>query len=304
LSNINDTYFAGDIENASGGGTPANGTVQMMVGPQLDEMSPVGLLVRYRTTQTGTSWFNSGYYNASDQRITNVAPGQAVYYSVICYETNSGTRYTHPSSVMLLNAGTNGSAAPSNYGLKFPGWIPAEGVEPTYYSSSPVNQLRVLNETFSFNASSFGYPDYGLPTYQWRKNGVPIGSRLPYTPDPIVPYQGSSCTAVLTISNAQPSDAGVYDLDIRGSTWFIGPKIYVSIQTTNGQGVFQAPRFSGTNFICNLTGAAGRNYKVQTSTNLTGWADLTTLSNINGTVTFTNAPGPGGPRFYRTVLLP
>ncbi|MBW8865439.1 MAG: hypothetical protein JF609_11080 [Verrucomicrobia bacterium] len=304
LANNNDTYFAGDIENSyyGGGNYPTNGTVQMVVGPQLDETSPVGLLVRYRTTQTGASWFNSGYYKAADQQIATIAPGQSVYYSVVCRETNSGYAYIHPSSVMLLNAGTNGSAAPSIYGLKFPGWFPVEGVEPIYYSSSPTNQLRVAGETFSFSVTLGGYPDYGAPTYQWRKNGVLIGSQQSFTVQN--PPTFANANPVLTISNAQPSDVGVYDLDIRGSAWFIGPKIYVSIQTTNGQGVFQAPKISGTNFICNLTGAAGRNYKVQTSTNLTSWADLTTLSNANGTVTFTNAPDPGGPRFYRTVLLP
>jgi len=108
----------------------------------------------------------------------------------------------------------------------------------------------------------------------------------------------------LALTNIQPSDAGVYDFVLYGNNWMIAPKISLSIQTTNGQGVFQKPRFAGTNFVCDLAGAAGRDYEVQWSTNLMNWNNLTTLTNITGTVTFTNSIPPSGQQFYRTVLLP
>lgn len=318
LTSSNNTYFAGQISGATyfaGTSPPTNGSVQIVAGPQLDQMQPVGTIVAYRSTQTTSKWFNNGYFFAADQSaanntadkfITTFTPGQQYYYSVICKYTNNGTAYFQPSTVLQLVAGTNGTPAQSNFGLKFPGWIPLEGQDPWLsFPNSPTNQLRVVGESFSLTNSYQGYNDYGTPKFQWRKNGILVGTQQLFTINPnLGTPQGAYGTMILTITNAQPSDAGVYDVDVRGSQWFISQKIYVSIQTANGQGVFQKPKISGTNFICDIVGAVGRNYKVQWSTNLTGWNDLTTLSNVTGTVTFTNMPGTGLSRFYRTVLLP
>jgi len=138
---------------------------------------------------------------------------------------------------------------------------------------------------------------------QWRKNGVPIlnatnGLRIPQYAG------GGSGSGILTITNIQASDAGIYDMIVYGNEWVVSPKIVVSVQTTNGPGLFQKPKVVGTNLVCSLTGAAGRKYDVQWSTNLLQWHDLTILTNLTGTVAFTNpAPSPG-PQFFRTVLLP
>lgn len=315
LSSSNSTYVAGQVMNAVYVGptlTPTNGNVQIVAGPQLDQMRPVGAKVPYRISPT-TSRFYNGYFNAPDQSafnntsdtfLTTFAPGQQYYYSVIAKYTNNGTAYIQPSTVLQLVAGTNGTPAQFSYGLKFPGWVPLEGQDPWLsFPNSSANQLRVVGETFSLTNSYSGYTDYGTPSFQWRKNGIKIGSPQSFIP----PYQFAHYAdgiAVLTISNAQPSDAGVYDMDVRGSLWFIGTKIYISIQTTNGQGVLQKPKFIGTNLTCDIVGAVGRNYLVQCSTNLTSWSDLNTLSNVTGTVSFTNAPGTDRSRFYRTVLLP
>jgi len=277
-------------------------------------MQPVGALVHYRVSPASNRFYN-GYFNAPDQSafnntsdkfITTFAPGQAYYYSVVVNYTNYGIATMQPSTVLKLVAGTNGLPAPSNYGLKFPGWIPAETTTDPWlgYPNSPTNQLRVTGETFSLTNSYSAYTDYGLPVFQWRKDGVLIGSPQSFIPDVNSPQATANGTIILTITNAQPSDAGVYDVDVRGNLWFIGEKIYVSIQTTNGQGVFQDPKFINQNFVCDLVGAAGRNYKVQQSTNLVNWSDLVTLSNLAGTVTFTNLLSSTGERFYRTVLLP
>ena len=37
---------------------------------------------------------------------------------------------------------------------------------------------------------------------------------------------------------------------------------------------------------------------------MTSWSNLTTLSSISRTVTFTNPTASSGAQFYRTVLLP
>ena len=62
-----------------------------------------------------------------------------------------------------------------------------------------------------------------------------------------------------------------------------------------------APRRAGTNFDFNFTAQTNRVYRVQTSTNLTNWVTLRSVSNVMGNTLFrdTNAPTPG--RFYRAV---
>jgi hypothetical protein len=272
LSSTNNTYFAGDIKTVYGSTPPNNGTVQIVAGPQLDQMQPVGLQVPYRVSPISSRFYN-GYFNApnqsafnntADKFIATFAPGQPYFYSVVVKYTN-GSAFVQPSTVLSLIAGTNGIPAPSNDGLKFPGWIPAEGpMDPwLWYPNSPTNQLRVVGETFSLTNSYQGYVDYGTPKFQWRKNGKLIGAQQLF--DTSAPYGPYSAVAnmVLTITNAQPSDAGVYDVDVRGNMWFISAKIYVSIQTTNGQGVLQKPKLIGTSLTCDIAGAVGRNYKVQ-----------------------------------------
>lgn len=296
FSNTNDTYFAGAADQGLG---VTNGTVQIVAGPELDEMKPVGLLLHYnRPIYT----FLNGYYNAPDQSDPTIMPGQVVYYGTIVNFTNNGYPDTWPSTIMNLAAGTNGTAAPTSYGLKFPGWFPTEGVEPLLGFETPTNQMRVAGETFSLTNEYFVYTDYGIPTVQWRKNGIPI----PNATNSFgfsQPSPAGYITGALSVTNVQSSDAGIYDMIIYGNEWIAGPKIIVSVQTTNGQGVFLQPKIAGTNLICNLIGAAGRGYQVQWSTNLTTWNNLVTLTNVSGTIAFTN-PAPQGSQFYRTLLLP
>ena len=311
LSNTNDIYFQGDVQWAgaySGSpGTPTNGNVQILAGPELDQIQLLGSKLPYQSSPVSSRFYN-GYFNAPDQSVSIIKPGQVVYYSVLCNYTNNGVAYQQPSTIMKLAAGTNGLAASSSYGLKFPVWWAVEGLEPSFSGGSPTNQLRVYGETFSLTNKFFAYTDYGTPTAQWRKNGATIPGATGFTN--ISPgYAGPQIVsgifqAVLTITNGQAADAGVYDLAVFGNSWLVSRKITLSIQVTNGQGVFQQPLFLGTNFVCDLIGVVGRNYKVQQSTNLFNWSDLVTLSNLTGTVTFTNQSAKIGAQFYRTVLLP
>jgi hypothetical protein len=289
FSNTNNIYTFGQVM-----GPPTSGSVQIVAGPELDQLKPVGRTILYGS-HPGTVFVN-GYYNAADQSVSTIAPGQMVYYSVVY--TNNGVSYPQPSTIMNLNAGTNGSPAPPAYGLKYPAW--PEWPEPWLYYQYPTNQLRVPGEQVSFLNNYNAYLDFGIPTVQWRKDGKNILNATNFT----WVFYGGSAQSVFTITNLQPSDTGVYDAEIFGNDWEDGPKIYLSVQTTNGQGVFQNPQFNGTNFVWNLLGAAGRNYDIQCSSNLVNWSDLVTLSNLTGTILFTNPPGSVGAQFYRTVLLP
>ncbi len=322
ISNLTNDYDFGQPLNICDWPNPVNGSAQVVAGPALDQMQPVSIAVPV------TNGYYSGEYNiiipdwppipvSVHPLVPTVAPGQAVYSRVDVTYTNSGGScqgvFIQQSTVLDLVAGGGDFPIPSSYGLKFPGWWVGEYgeyVEPvivTDLPNTPTNQVRIPGETFSLTNTYFAYTDYGTPTAQWRKNGNPI---IGATNFPAIFGGGSGpggagyFQAVLTITNAQPADAGIYDLVVIGNDWLVGPKTVLSIQITNGPGVFQSPRFRGTNFVCDLLGVAGRNYTLQWSTNLFDWNDLSTVSNVTGTIAFTNPPALGGAQFYRTRLQP
>jgi hypothetical protein len=297
FSNRGNTYFQGQVCDASG--NPLNnGSAQVVAGPALDQMQPAG--------QSFT--VANGYYGSpsATQTVPTVAPGQNVYYSVVVTYTNSGYGYRQPSTVLNLVAGGGSFPTPSAYGLKFPAW--PEWPEPVFLwtdydsttTSSPTNQVRIPSENVCLTNVFWGFGDFGVPTWQWRKDGNNIGSPQYFTGN----FMSQSGIAILTITNVQPADAGIYDVIVIGNDWIVGPKTVLSILITNGCGVFQSPQFRGTNFVCNLLGAAGRNYTIQWSSNLFNWNDLNTVSNVTGTIPFTNTPALGGARFYRAKLQP
>jgi hypothetical protein len=107
------------------------------------------------------------------------------------------------------------------------------------------------------------------------------------------------CTCVLAFTNAQPSDAGVYDVVVTGNNWFVGAKTTVSIQIPSGPSQLSWPRLDGAWFLSDLQAPAGRSYVIEYSTNLTDWTSLLTLTNSTGVVTFSNALGSAATGFYR-----
>ena len=299
FSNKTNTGFFAQARSSLDGSVINNGSAQVVAGPALDQMQPVGTPVSYKQSPVGY-YFNNGYFNSPNQSVPTVAPGQTVYYRVDITYTNqyfSGTQ-TQQSAVLNLVAGGGVYPVPSSGNLKFPAW--PEWPEPWMEYIAPTNQVRIVGESFCLTNTFGGFGDFGVPTWQWRKDGINLGSPQAFTG--WVEYENG--VAVLMITNVQPADAGIYDVVVIGNDWIVGPKTVLSIQITNGCGVFQSPQFQGTNFVCNLLGAAGRNYTVQWSTNLFNWNDLVTLSNVTGTISFTNPPASGDALFYRTKLQP
>lgn len=299
FSNQTTTNWQGQIRDYYG--NPLNNCwARVVAGPALDQMQPID--------EEWSEEVINGYYGNSfySDYVPTVAPGQTVYYRVDITD-DYGAFITH-STVLKLIAGDDGFPpaypTPSADGLKFPGWWVGEGLEPMLFPpNTSTNQVRIPGETFSLTNTYFAYTDYGIPTVQWRKNGNPI---IGATNFPAISGGGVAgiFQSVLTITNVQAADTGIYDLVVIGNNWIVGPKTVLSIQITNGFGVLQFPRFGGTNFVCDLLGAAGRNYAIQWSTNFTDWHNFTTQYNATGTITFSNAPALGDKQFYRARLLP
>jgi hypothetical protein len=275
-----------------------NGIARVVAGPELDQMQPVGdtwdfwLWYYY----DDPSW--AGYFDGADQIVPTVSPGQTVYCRVdLTYPAFSGT-WTQQSTTLKLVAGGGSYPTPSMTNLKFPLW--PEWPEPIYDNyPSPTNQVRIPGETFSLINSYSAYTDFGIPACQWRKDGKIIpGATNGVEQTPAFMYQ-----TVFTITNVQPADAGIYDVEVFGNQWIVAPTITLSVQVTNGPGLLLSPRFSDTNFVCDLLGAASRSYIIQWSPDLLTWNDLLTVSNLTGTVTFTNPAPTDAVRFYRARLV-
>lgn len=221
FSNQTNNYFQGQACDYYG--NPLNNcSATVVAGPVLDQMQPVGASIPVV----------NGYYGSSSltQTVPAVAAGQTVYYRVnIAPSPDLGTPQ---STVLKLTAGGGVFPVPSCYGLKFPGWWVGEGLEPVLEPpSTPTNQVRSPGETLSLTNTYFCYLDFGYPQFQWRKDGVPIPGATNYAGGAV--YEAGNFQPFLTLTNVQPADAGIYDLEVHGNNWFVASKTVVSIQFTN-----------------------------------------------------------------------
>jgi hypothetical protein len=216
FSNQTNNYFQGQAVDSNC--SPLNNcSATVVAGPVLDQMQPVGASIPVV----------NGYYGSSSltQTVPAVAAGQTVYYRVDI--APSPYRGTPQSTVLKFTAGGGSFPVPSCYGLKFPCWWVGEGLEPMLvFPSTPTNQVRGPGETFSLTNNYFCYLDFGYPQFQWRKDGKIIPGATNYV------YNGLY-NPFLTITNVQPADAGIYDLEVHGNNWFIAPKTVLSIQFSN-----------------------------------------------------------------------
>jgi hypothetical protein len=262
-------------------GTPINvGTVRAVAGPQLDQMQPVDFPV----SMDGDGYFDGGYVV-----VPTVPSGQQVYYRILitnaCF---SNPTFTQPSATLILTAGTNGVPLPSTSALRFPYWL--EWPNPVFNidgQSSPKNQVYRPGENANIKVTYYDF--YGPGSIQWRKDGQDIPG---------------ATNSLLTITNIQSADTGVYDARVFSSDRAISPKFTIQVQSLNGQTVLQSPRIEDPFFVCDLAGLAGRYYTIEWTTNLTDWNSLLTLTNTTGTTTFSNALSSGTSRSYRAKLLP
>jgi len=290
FSNVGIPSSQAQYQGPFGFGPITNGMATVEVGPQLDEMQTVPFY---------TASVSNGYFNGIAASAPPVMPGQTVYYRVDITYTINGFTWKQQSTVLKLIA-TKWPALPDASNLKFPGW--PEWPEPYLAYGPPVNITKIPGETLNLTNQFFAYTDFGNPTCQWRKDGknIPGATTLVQVSGG---GWGGSYQTILSVTNLQAADTGVYDLIVFGNNWSVSPKISLAVQTLNGAGILQSPRFSDTNFLCDVMGIVGRQYALQWSTNLADWQTLSTASNSIGTITFTNFPA-AGQGFYRSQLLP
>jgi len=139
-----------------------------------------------------------------------------------------------------------------------------------------------------FVVNATGFP---LPTYQWKLNGAGL------------PGQTS---AMLVISNAQPTDAGTYTVDVINSV--------ATVTSLPAQLAVQGPavtplalsnlQWNGTAWTFACSGPAQTNYVIWASTDLATWVPLQTNFSASGTVQVIDSASNIGTRFYRATLSP
>jgi hypothetical protein len=266
-----------------------NGTAQLFAGPELDQLVPVG----------ATRPVRSGYFGPEGygRQVSTVPPGSTCYCRVdITYTPPcGGNAVTQPSAVIGLIAGGNSLPVPQPTSLWFPIYIEWPDYDRAVLYA-PTSRVAVLGETMMLYGSYYSFTGNPRP-FNWRKDGqiIPGATNSVFTTTP-----------VLTLTNLTESDCGVYDMVGPGADGITRNKILLSVQTINGNGVLKSPRVSGTNFACDLEGAASRRYAILSSTNLLNWtSNLTvTVGALTNTVSFSTVTAGEQIRFYRASLIP
>lgn len=290
-------------------GYVTNGIARIVAGPQLDQMTVLGSgngsgpFGPFDFYNFAWGFDDPGYFYAGNQTLTNISPGQPVYYRLQI--TYPDTSYVQLSTTLKLVAGGGTNPVPLPENLRFPAWI--EWPDPASVSTynTATNQAGVVGDTATLQFYFFAVQDFGPPKIQWRKDGkdIPGATNLVNTN----PYQFSFVPS-LTLSNLQPADAGVYDLMVFGNNWIASPKISLSVQSQASppatSGAFQSPRKSANQFLADFIGESGRNYAIECSSNLVSWTNVTTISNVSGVYFFLHNNPPAGNLFYRSRLLP
>jgi hypothetical protein len=142
----------------------------------------------------------------------------------------------------------------------------------------------VLGAPVNFSVIATGS---GPLSYQWRRN--------------ITPLAGATNDS-FAISNVQTGDAGDYDVvvsNLASNTTSAAASLIVSVppQLSSALVADGVARF-------HLSGTPGDHYMVESSTNFVDWAGSATMTNLSGSVLFTDPLPPTAPqKFYRGKLV-
>jgi hypothetical protein len=153
----------------------------------------------------------------------------------------------------------------------------------------PTNQTAVAGSTVTFNATATGA---AAPSYRWQFNGADIAGAT-----------GNS----LSLTNIQATNAGNYSLVVTVVTNApIAPATFTASLNVLINPILGQPQFlPDGKFQLLLQGNANRSYFIDTSSNLTSWANLATVVSTNGQTPFIDTTATNrGQRFYRARLGP
>jgi WD40 repeat protein len=183
-----------------------------------------------------------------------------------------------PDGNVLLAGGHNGNSL-SQAELYLSGFIP-----PCRIAAQPQSQLGFWGKTVSFTvAATNGIPPYA---YQWRKEGVDISS---------------ATNSVLTLTNVQPTDAGIYTVLVSDTVTNLLSQ--PATLTVNPAGVSIA-LYAGVT----IDGVVGQTYGVQSTmdlSNTNSWVGRANVTLTNATqLWYDSQPATQPQTYYRVVPGP
>jgi pectate lyase len=175
-------------------------------------------------------------------------------------------------------------------------WAKTNWLRTSYAATAPFIVAQPQNAAVSAgNSATFSVFAGGSASliYQWYFNTN--------TPIP------NATNSILTLSNVQPANAGMYSVLITNSA---GPVLSTNASltlssTTPAAPQLSAPAYSNDSFSLTVNGDAGHDYIIQVSSNLTDWQYI--FTNPNPTLPFIwNDPGASNftRRFYRVQIAP
>jgi hypothetical protein len=279
-----------------------------------------------QNNQHGTTPYIVDLFQESDNAVADFPQVVGVYYTGLTYDDVGGLAYllsTNNVNYENLLSGVSGTGKNSN-SFVHGAWRP--GVDKITFIPQPVNLqsgafLPMTNYyTDSYLTNGIGIPE--VPFYSrtgttdWLNNAVANGNTNGAGPGVIQPQVQIVFNKLGLVFNGGGNLPDEASLDNESTLQSFGsfdgstnaPVIYPSSQAATNQLTVRMwlemgtyPNWSTTSFAWKPTSAAGVQFTMQTSTNLTSWVNLFTIPN-NGSVCtyFNNNPQSPG-RFYRLI---
>lgn len=243
----------------------------IMAQPQ-DQTVSKGGFVSFSVTVTGTEpltylWLHNG---------ANIPGGTSSTLTLNNVQTNDAGQY----AVVVSNDTGSAQSSPATLTVFFPSEPPTILVPPQNQTANPGGFV-----SFSVTAT-----DTRPLTYQWLKDGVNIGGATSDT---------------LNLNNVQTTDAGQYTVIVSNPDQSISSSPATLQIILSPRPIFESLQWiQAAGFSMALRGQAQISYRVQISTNLVDWLDLTNFT-AAGVLTLISDPEATNSqrRFYRAVAL-
>ncbi len=234
------------VANAAGSVTSAPVALTVLVPPAITTTPVpltriVGEAASFTVVATGTDPLGFQW------RLNGAAIGGAtapVYYIAATTSDSAGA-----SQVVVANAAGSVTSAPVALTILVPPAI----------TTAPVPLTRIVGEAASFTVVATGTDPLG---FQWRLNGTAIGGATAATYD---------------IAAVAPSDAGLYDVEVRnGAGTLHSPSVSLTVINAGAAARLVLEMSADTGLLhLHVTGTPGAAYRVEESVDLDLWSFVT-----------------------------
>jgi len=210
-------------------------------------------------------------------------PAQATYF-----RDTQVTLYARPATGYVFQTWLDGDLSDpriitmeSNTTV-FAGFAPGQGT-PASIITPPKDVTAAAGDKVTFNVTATGS---ALVEYQWSHDGKPI--------------LGETHTT-LSLPGVQALDAGTYSVKVYNSVDSANASAILSIISGSRPLITSVQQLNGQ-IQFTMSGTTGQQYKLESSPDLSTWTPATTLTNTQGTVSYSATMG-GGNLFYRASVV-